>query len=118
MKLTIPMEPPSVNNYVRHTRAGRHYKTREALAWASAVAVIANGCVHVEGKAHEITFTVYRGFKSRGDIDNAAKCVLDSLVTAGVLKSDASVVALHCYKRRDRENPRTEITIVEFKESA
>jgi Holliday junction resolvase RusA-like endonuclease len=32
-------------------------------------------------------------------------------VKAGVLKSDASVIDLKASKRRDRENPRTEITI-------
>jgi crossover junction endodeoxyribonuclease RusA len=110
LTLTIPLEPPTVNMYVRHTRRGRHYKTREAEAWASAVAVIAAG-QYVPGKAHEITYTVYQGYKSRGDVDNYAKCLIDSLVGAGVIKSDASVIDLHAHKRRDRANPRTEIVV-------
>ena len=120
MKLTIPMEPPSGNHYKSFRVIGKHaswYLTPAAKAWHNTVAVIAQGQV-VEGASHEIDYTVFQGAGSRGDVDNYAKVILDGLVRAGVLKSDASVVALHCYKRRDRENPRTEITIVEFKESA
>lgn len=113
LSLTIPIEPPTVNHYVKHTRTGRHYTTPKADAWKSAVAIIAKGQM-VTGKAHEITYTVYQGYKSKGDVDNYAKCILDSLVKAGVLKSDASVVSLHAHKVRDRVNPRTEIHIKEI----
>lgn len=110
--IRIPLEPPTVNHYVKHTRIGRHYKTSKATAWLAAVAIYAQG-QRIEGKCHEVTYTVYQGHGSRGDVDNYGKCILDSLVDAGVLKSDASVIDLHAYKRRDRENPRTEIRIRE-----
>jgi Holliday junction resolvase RusA-like endonuclease len=110
MKFVIPMEAPTGNMYVRHTRAGRHYITKEASAWFAAVFMIARGST-VEGKAHEVSYTVFQGAKKKGDVDNYAKTILDALVKAGVLKSDASVVSLHCHKLRDRNNPRTEITV-------
>jgi Holliday junction resolvase RusA-like endonuclease len=112
LKLTIPIEPPSGNNYIRHTRLGRHYMTPQAIAWYQTVAAIVCG-QSVSGDTHEITYTVYQSSRSRADVDNYAKCILDGLVKAGVLKSDASVVDLHAHKRRDRLNPRTEIHIRE-----
>ncbi len=111
LTLTIPMEPPSGNHYKSYRVIGKHvswYLTPLAKAWHRAVAVVAGG-QEVVGTAHEITYTVYQGHGSRGDVDNYAKCVQDALVKAGVLKSDASIVAMHAYKKRDRENPRTEI---------
>lgn len=123
LSLTIGIEPPTVNMYVRHTRSGRHYKTDAAETWDAetyfAASKAANcwtrdgscNCREVVGKAHEVTYKVYQGAKKKGDVDNYAKCILDSLVKAGVLISDASVVAMHAYKFRDRENPRTEITV-------
>lgn len=112
--LTIPLEPPSGNNYVRHTRTGRHYKTAEAEAWYGAVSIFAAPHpLPVVGRRHEVEFTVYQGHGSRGDVDNYSKCILDGLVKAGVLLTDATVVRLVCMKARDRENPRTEITVRE-----
>jgi Holliday junction resolvase RusA-like endonuclease len=120
LTLVIPIEPPSGNHYKSFRVIGKHacwYLTKEAKAWHAAVQSEAcwdypvGGFSPIEGNAHEITYTVYQGSGSRGDVDNYAKCILDSLVKAGVLKSDASVVSLHAHKMRDRQNPRTEIHI-------
>ena len=126
LSLTIPMEPPSGNHYKSFRVIGKHaswYLTKEAKSWITEIALAsfqavgcytADGscdCRQVSGKAHEVTYAVYQGSGSRGDVDNYAKVILDGLVKAGVLKSDASVVAMHAYKFRDRENPRTEITV-------
>lgn len=109
-----------MNHYIKHTRTGRHYKTADAESWmlevAMAVAVAQRmrgvyGEALVPGKAHEVTYVVYQGYKSKGDVDNYAKCILDALVKTGVLKSDASIVSLHCHKLRDRVRPRTEIKV-------
>ena len=122
LSLTIQMEPPSGNHYKSFRVIGKHaswYLTKEAKAWHAAVKKELTEAGHelfgiipeVRGNAHEITYTVYQGTGSRGDVDNYAKVILDGLVKAGVLKSDASVVAMHAYKVRDRANPRTEITV-------
>lgn len=110
LRMMVPLHPPTGNGYVRHTRQGRHYVTKEALAWYDAVAVIARG-MHVRGKEHAVEYVVYQGFKHRGDVDNYAKTILDGLVKGGVIASDASVVSMHAHKKRDRLNPRTEIYV-------
>jgi crossover junction endodeoxyribonuclease RusA len=112
LKLTIPLEPPSVNHYVKHTRTGRHYVTKEATAFMQAVAIIANGR-SVAAKAYEVTYTVYQGKGSKGDVANYEKCVGDGLVKAGVIHSDSAITDYHQHKRRDWLNPRTEIHIKE-----
>ena len=112
LKLTIPLEPPSVNHYVKHTRTGRHYVTAEAKAFIQAIAIIANGR-SVAAKEYEVSYTVYQGKGRKGDVANYEKCVGDGLVKAGVIHSDSAITAYHQYKRRDWENPRTEIHIQE-----
>ena len=115
LSLSIPIEPPSGNHYKRPNGKGGQFITKEAKSFYQAVSVIARGET-VEGDAHEVTYVVYQGFGKKGDVDNYAKCILDSLVKCGVLKSDASVVSLHAHKLRDRENPRTEIRIKSLQE--
>lgn len=113
LSLAIPMEPPSGNHYKSFRIIGKHatwYLTKEAKAWHATVYDYAARQM-VSGDAHEITYTVHQGHGSRGDVDSYAKVILDSLVRAGVLKSDASVVSLHAHKLCDREYPRTEIHI-------
>jgi Holliday junction resolvase RusA-like endonuclease len=126
LNLTIPLEPPSGNHYKTFRVVSgpkgafvSWYLTSKAKMWNSAVEgiVAIRDFSEVAGvrlcDKHAITYTVYQGRGSRGDVDNYAKCILDALVKAGVLKSDASVVDLHAHKRRDRLNPRTEIHIRE-----
>jgi len=110
LRLTIPMEPPTVNHYVKHTRTGRHYKTALAKEWDKVCALFIQAD-EVVGNTHEVEYTVFQGKGSRGDVDNYGKCVIDSLVRSGVLRSDATVTDMIARKRRDRENPRTEIVV-------
>lgn len=112
LRLTIPLEPPSANHYKKPRHfAGclSFYHTPLAKDWFRAVALLARG-EFIEGEV-SVEYRVYRGKGSKGDVDNYAKCRLDGLVRAGVLQSDNSVVDIHGYKFRDRENPRTEILI-------
>ena len=109
---TVPLEPPTVNSYVRHTRKGRHYVTPEAKAFLSAVQVFAKG-QSISAKEYRVSFIVYQGKGSKGDVDNYAKCVLDGLVKAGVIHSDAAITLLTIAKARDWDSPRTEITVAE-----
>ncbi len=108
--ISIPLEPPTVNHYVKHTRSGRHYVTKAAIAFKAAVSTSSGG-MSVVGKNYEIWLCIYQGKGSRGDVDNYSKCVLDGLTAAGVIHSDAAVTDLHLSKRRDPKNPRTEIRI-------
>lgn len=84
--LVIPMLPPSVNTYTRHTRSGRHYKSAETEAWEWAFASL---CGHewVEGERFFVHITYTFGPKQHPDIDNLQKCVLDAIAKAGMLRS-------------------------------
>jgi crossover junction endodeoxyribonuclease RusA len=112
VKLIIPLTPPSTNHYVKHTRNGRHYVTKEAAAFKNAVALFARGEL-VEGKQFSVSSRIYLGKGERLDADNSQKCLIDSLQEAGVFghKSDASVKELHVYIERDADNPRTEVEV-------
>lgn len=117
IKIVIPMEPVNVNNYIRHTRSGRHYKTPEAKSFEEIGAVACRG-LSVSAKAYSVTINIYQGPKKKGDIDNYAKQVLDLLAHRGVLldkngkrSTDAHVTELHMTKQRDKDNPRTEVIV-------
>jgi len=119
IKLVIPLTPPTVNHYMKHRAAtvkGKTlvmaYPSKDAKAWWKAVDNFTGGA-SLEAEAYEIAYVVYQGKNERGDVDNYAKCVLDALVRSQVIDSDHKVVALHSYKRKDRDYPRTEIFIRE-----
>lgn len=115
LKIVVPLTPPSANMYMRTmviNGSARHYPSAETKAWWTAVKVFSRGQVF-EAKEYEIAYVVYQGSGERGDVDNYSKCIFDALVKAEVIDSDHKVYAMHAYKGRDRENPRTEIFIRE-----
>lgn len=109
VSFTVPLVPPSVNSYVRHSR-GRHYVTKEAQAFKEAIGICARGA-NCAAEEYQVEAHIYLGKGDRGDIDNFAKVILDGLVSAFVIKSDAAIRRLTLEKSRDWENPRTEITV-------
>ena len=110
MKFTVPLVPPSVNHYVKHTRSGRHYVTAEARAFKDSIAIFAAGQT-VAAKEYGVEIAVFLGKGDRIDIDNIPKCCLDGLKDAGVIHSDAAITKLTLEKGRDWQNPRTEIEV-------
>ena len=116
VKIVIPMEPPSANHYMKYRVMGNivsHYPSAEAKAWWHAVRIYADGQV-CDAEHYEVAYVVYQGKGSKGDVDNASKCCLDGLAKAGVIRNDHYVTAVHGYKFRDRENPRTEIFVAAY----
>lgn len=110
LSFSVPMVAPSVNHYVRHNRNGRHYVTAEAKTFKQMVAIEARGRI-VVAKLFQVDVKVFLGNDQRGDVDNFGKVCLDALVDAGVIFSDAKVMALSLSKDRDRTNPRTEFRV-------
>lgn len=118
--LTVLLTPPNLNHYVRHTRSGRHYVTKEAQTFKDVLAVVLRGR-YVLATAFVVEIWIYLGAKQKGDCDGFPKIVLDGLARAGAFRmatsggpewlSDAHVDDLIVHKRRDRKNPRTEIKI-------
>jgi len=121
LRLTIPAIPPSVGHYLAYrvvTPRGRKpfvqcYHTAAAKEWFELVARVA-GPRKLRGATYTISYAVYVGSKVCSDVDNYAKCIIDSIAEdhgAGVIDNDKNVVDLHCYRRLDRANPRTVIVI-------
>lgn len=111
LSFTVPLVPPSVNHYkMRRRDTGRWYVTSAALAFKSAVGIFARGRF-VAAKKYEVEFTVYLGYRQRGDGDNFNKVIGDGLKEARVVHSDAAIKRWIVNVERDRANPRTEITV-------
>ena len=123
----IPSIPPSVNHYKdsqifcnRKTR--KHFikwtPTGHALAFKYTVRNLARGASLAPATLREqrrtyyiVRVVVFLGAGQRGDGDNFWKVIGDSLTFAGIIHSDAAVKGWIMWVGRDRENPRTEITI-------
>lgn len=110
VEIIVPLLPPSVNHYVKHTRNGRHYVTEEAKAFKSALGLFAKG-QRIRLAAYYIEIWLNFGKGRRMDLDNAPKVILDGLVEAGVIHSDAAVTDLSLHKRRNLTKESTQITI-------
>lgn len=117
LRLVIPGTPPSVGHYNAYRVAGRPgkqfvqcYPTPEAKEWKATVAAIAAGR-HLRGETYTVSYMIYLPTARRQDLDNFAKCLLDSLTDAGVIHDDCAVEEIHAYKRIDRQNPRTLIVV-------
>lgn len=115
--IIVPMTPPGVNHYVKHTRSGRHYKTKEALAFEKVGAIACAGMA-ISAKTYSVRVEVYLGYKVKGDIDGFAKQTLDLIANCGVLldrkgrrSTDAHITELHMTKHRDIDRPRCEIWV-------
>jgi hypothetical protein len=57
-------------------------------------------CVGTEKSRYSVEIEIQFGPKQKGDVDNFPKCVLDGLVIAGVIHSDAAVDCLTIKKSR------------------
>ena len=110
LRIMVPLVPPSVNHYVKHTKNGRHYVTSEGRAFKEAVCLFAKGRT-LGARRYELEACIYLGHGQRGDGDNFWKVIADGLVEAQVLHSDAAVSDWIMRVRRDRANPRTEIIV-------
>lgn len=109
----VPLIPPSGNHYKKPVRRGKFlgwYLTPEAKAFKEAVYVCA-ARRQVRAAFYEVEIHVHPGKGKRGDLDNYAKVVLDSLQAAGTIDTDSKVRRIVMEKRRDWEQPRTEITV-------
>ena len=111
-EVTLPY-PPSVNRIWRNimvkgrsrtvlSKRGRKFR-EDAIICAKSVGL------RPILSAIEVTLRIYRPRKS-GDLDNAAKAVLDSLKGIAFI-DDAQVIELHMFRHDDKANPRVEVMI-------
>jgi len=107
---------------VRVRGQARIIKNKAALEWHKEAAAqlaeqLATTCAGFEpirkGNMVNVEIWAYCGKGTLPDADNLACAPLDALQKAGILENDSSVEDLHIYRRRDRDNPRVEVTIYE-----
>lgn len=87
-----------------------------AQAFKDAVSLLARQLEPCSWEHHDVTIIYVLGPRTRIDVDNAAKCVLDGLQASGLIKNDSHVLALHQFKRRARMqgNERTIVSVQPF----
>jgi Holliday junction resolvase RusA-like endonuclease len=129
---TVPyLTPPSVNHMKQPVRfAGRGgylrlgFKlTKEVKAYYDAVAIFARGrtvapASEIERRKvkYRVEADIYLGKNQRLDVDNSGKCLLDGIVRAGVIHSDAFVVENKITIHKDqRDQPRTQYVVTRLK---
>lgn len=104
--LRFRVETPAVglNHAIKHTRIGRHYKTKAASSILPAVQVALAGR-SVWGKHFEIHILVTLSKKQRLDADGGGKLIVDALATCGAFSnprgkklSDAHVFGVSAFK--------------------
>jgi Holliday junction resolvase RusA-like endonuclease len=102
-KIIIPRDP-------RQKAFVQWYLTDEANAFYGCVQMVAGGRSLIADSL-EVSYIIFLPKGGRGDVDNYAKCVLDSLKHARVIRDDYDVDDIHGHRRRDALNPRTVIVI-------
>jgi crossover junction endodeoxyribonuclease RusA len=85
--IKVPLIPPSVNHYAKHTRSGKHYVTGEAQAFKDEIALAVKGR-YVESIYLSVNMTVTLGKCQKGDVDNFPKLVLDGLAACGAFRDE------------------------------
>lgn len=95
VSFTVPLVPPSVNGYARHTRRGGHYQTAKALGFKEHVMFLARN-QWVIAKAFKVEILVSLGKGERGDVDNFPKLCIDALAKAGVFRVPISKMKVPC----------------------
>lgn len=116
--LKVPLEPPSVNHYKLPNRGGGWRLSAGAQAFKDAVVIFARQLPAMACEFYAIEIRYVLAERTRIDIDNAAKLVLDGLEASGMIRNDSCVLDLVQHKRRTRDARQvgTWITVSEFRQ--
>lgn len=108
-KFIVTTPIPSVNSLYR----GRRFLTKAGKETKGAIGAEITVQRNFEPIKGNVTLNVifYFGNKRKNDIDNRLKALLDCM-TGLLYKDDSQITELHVYKEYDKENPRTEISIL------
>lgn len=101
--------PPSLNRYWRQWQ-GRTLLSREARSYkqTSALQALQQGVKVQEGPLC-VSLNIFRP-QRRGDIDNVAKGLLDSL-NGIAWTDDSQIVEMHLFRNDDKNDPRIEVNV-------
>lgn len=89
---------PSLNRYYRHV-GPRVLISREGRLYRRMVVSRLGGLFEKFSEAVSLSLDCYPPDRRRRDVDNILKCLLDSLVGAGVIEDDSLIKRLHVEMR-------------------
>lgn len=96
--------PPSVNHAFRNVRGVGRVKTDAYKSWRKLAASLIWAAVRADQRiGGQIIVGIDLPSKTRGDIDNRIKAILDALVDSGRIDDDRNVVELHVGRSRDAD---------------
>lgn len=116
-KYILDAIPPSNNQFIGRNVRWKYQDIKKQ--WADLINIVCRPKPAQPLKKAVVTLTYYFKDKRRRDPDNySGKMILDGLVRAGILQDDSfSNINLILRGDYDKENPRTEIEIIERKEN-
>lgn len=112
IKIIIPQIPPSLNKYAGRKNVWEY--RQDKTEWKDLVCLYSKRPKEPYKKA-SVTITYFFKTKARHDPDNySGKQILDGLTAAGIIQDDSfDCITLTVKGDYDKENPRTEIQVIE-----
>lgn len=112
MTYIIPMIPPSINRYIGRDNKWEYYTEKQN--WKANCFLFCSPKPIKPIEKAEIIITFFFKDKRRHDADNYQKFLLDGLVSAGIIADDDfEHISVTCKGGYDKNNPRTEIEVIE-----
>lgn len=115
MTITLKGVPPSLNEFAGRKNVWEYRKAKQQ--WTYAVMITCRACKDRPKEPYpkaSVCITYFFPDQRRHDADNyAGKFLLDGLTKAGVIvDDDLKHISVSIYGEHDKQNPRTEITIM------
>lgn len=105
--------PPSINKYYA-TYKGRRLISKEGRNYKLRVARIP--LIKIDGRL-SVHIKIMAKDKRRRDLDNILKCLLDSLMGAGLYDDDSQIDVLHVTRGEKSKDHKIEVTVFSMNEA-
>lgn len=117
IELTLPA-PPSINSYLKNSKSGHNYLSKEAKEFRSEVVNIVSKAgfynLKLSGRLSYYALYYPKDLRKR-DLDNfCTKSVLDALTHSGIYIDDSQIDIIHYERREKFINGKIEIVIEEI----
>lgn len=111
--ITLPY-PPSINRAWRISKQGGLYLIEKVKRYRQEVAALVFGKTKFENKKLFVSMGMFPPDNRKRDIDNIAKCAIDSLQHANVFNDDSQIYKLYIEKHEKIDCGKLELTIREI----
>lgn len=118
MRIVLKSIPPSLNEFAGRKNVNKYRREKDRWTQAVRLKVLAEGAPAKPYKHAAVRIDYYFPSRVRRDPDNyCGKMLLDGLTKGKVIADDSFFcISLSLHGHVDRENPRTEITVLEIPE--